>query len=97
MINPLLHGEKEVSFSKPRTCVPTVPFIPVEVHLQLYYATRLRGISGNYVWILPLAAVPSWRCRDSEERFRTIVNTIPQLAWIARNRWVEILVQPALV
>lgn len=82
MTHPLLHGEKKVLIFETMHRRADGTLYPVEVHLQLFTQ------SGRTVFLAIILDITTRRraelaLRDSEERFRTIVNTIPQLAWIA--------------
>ncbi|MEO7559866.1 MAG: PAS domain S-box protein [Nitrosospira sp.] len=82
MTHPLLHGEKKVLIFETMHLRADGTLYPVEVHLQLFTQ------SGRTVFLAIILDITTRRraelaLRDSEERFRTIVNTIPQLAWIA--------------
>ncbi|MBA2659663.1 MAG: PAS domain S-box protein [Nitrosospira sp.] len=82
MADPLLRGEKEVLIFRTVHLRADGTSYPVEVHLQLFEQS---GWLGFLAMVLDIAV----RCRaeaalrESEAWFRTIVNTIPQLAWIA--------------
>ncbi|WP_151898969.1 PAS domain S-box protein [Nitrosospira lacus] len=82
MTNPLLHGEMKILIFETMHLRADGTLYPVEVHLQLFIQ------SGRAVFLAIILDITTRRraefaLRESEERFRTIVNTIPQLAWIA--------------
>ncbi|PTR09958.1 PAS domain S-box-containing protein [Nitrosospira sp. Nsp5] len=84
MTNPLLHGEKKILIFETMHLRANGTLYPIEVHLQLFVQ------SGCTVFLAIILDITTRRraelaLRDSEERFRTIVNTIPQLAWIAET------------
>ena len=82
MADPLLRGEKEVLIFETVHLRSDGTFYPVEVHLQLFEQS---GWLGFLAMVLDITV----RCRaeaalrESEAWFRTMANTIPQLAWIA--------------
>lgn len=84
MTSSLLHGEKKILIFETMHSRADGTLYPVEVHLQLFTQ------SGRMVFLAIILDITTRRraelaLRDSEERFRTIVNTIPQLAWIAES------------
>lgn len=82
MADPLLRGEKEILIFETAHLRADGTFYPVEVHLQLFEQS---GRLGFLAMVLDITV----RCRaeaalrESEAWFRTMANTIPQLAWIA--------------
>ncbi len=82
MADPLLRGEKEILILETIHLRADGTLYPVEVHLQLF---KQSGRVGFLAMVLDITI----RCRaevalrESEARFRTMANTIPQLAWIA--------------
>ncbi|WP_232297998.1 PAS domain S-box protein [Nitrosospira sp. NpAV] len=82
LVNPLLHGAMKILIFEAMHLRADGTLYPVEVHLQLF------AQSGRMVFLAVILDITIRRraesaLRESEERFRTIVNTIPQLAWIA--------------
>ncbi|MGH8684610.1 MAG: PAS domain S-box protein, partial [Nitrosospira sp.] len=82
MTNPLLHGGEKVLIFETMHRRADGTLYPVEVHLQLF------AQPGRAVFLAVILDITARRraelaLRESDERFRTIVNTIPQLAWIA--------------
>jgi len=82
MADPLLRGEKEILIFETVHLRADGTLYPVEVHLRLFEQS---GRVGFLAMVLDMTV----RCRaevalrESEARFRTVANTIPQLAWIA--------------
>ena len=82
MTNPLLHGGEKVLIFETMHQRAGGTLYPVEVHLQLF------AQPGRAVFLAIILDITARRraelaLRESDERFRTMVNTIPQLAWIA--------------
>ncbi|MDQ3185888.1 MAG: PAS domain S-box protein [Pseudomonadota bacterium] len=82
MTNPLLCGEKKVLIFETMHLRADETLYPVEVHLQLF------AHPGRAVFLAVILDITTRRraelaLRESEERFRIMINTIPQLAWIA--------------
>ncbi|SCY44608.1 hypothetical protein SAMN05216420_106129 [Nitrosospira sp. Nl5] len=82
MASPLLHGEEKVLVFETMHLRADGTLYPVEVHLQ-----RLAQ-PGRAVFLAIMLDITRRRhaelaLRESNERFRTMVNSIPQLAWIA--------------
>lgn len=80
--HPLLTGEKEVVHFETTHVRSDGTRYPVEVHLQLFNRPNGRGLLGIAFDITERRHRES-ALRENEARLRTIVNTIPQLAWIA--------------
>lgn len=82
MTDPLLHGEEKVRVFETMHLRADGTLYPVEVHLQRF------AQPGRPVFLAIMLDITRRRhaelaLRESEERFRTMANTIPQLAWIA--------------
>ncbi len=82
MTDPLLCGEKEILIFETLHLRADGTLYPVEVHLQLF---KQSGRVGFLAMILDITIRrrAEVALRESEMRFRTMANTIPQLAWIA--------------
>lgn len=82
MVDLLLHGEKEILIFETVHLRADGTRYPVEVHLQLFEQS---GRIGFLAMILDITVRrrAELALRESEARFRTMANTIPQLAWIA--------------
>lgn len=84
MIDPLVKGEKEILVFEATHLRADGTRYAVEVHLELF--TRAEQVQFLAVaFDLSARRRGEARLRASEARFRTIVNTIPQLAWIAET------------
>lgn len=82
MTNPLLHGGKKVPVFETMHRRADGTLYPVEAHLQLFVQPE------GAVFLAIMLDITSRRraeeaLRESDERFRTMADTIPQLAWIA--------------
>ncbi|MDE2366188.1 MAG: PAS domain S-box protein, partial [Betaproteobacteria bacterium] len=82
MTAPLLSGEKEVLIFETMHLRANGTLYPVEVHLQLFEQPDRTD------FLAIILDITTRRCaeaalQESEVRFRTLANTIPQLAWIA--------------
>ena len=83
MLKPLLCGEKDVVIFEASLTRANGTRYPVEFHLQLFTQ------QGGHPAFLAIGRDITTRqhaeiaLREREEWFRTMVNTIPQLAWIA--------------
>jgi PAS domain S-box-containing protein len=82
MADLLLHGEKEILIFETVHLRGDGTLYPVEAHLQLFEQS---GRVGFLAMILDITVRrrAELALRESEARFRTMANTIPQLAWIA--------------
>jgi PAS domain S-box-containing protein len=84
MIDPLVKGEKEILVFEATHLRAEGTRYPVEVHLELF--TRSEQVQFlAMAFDLSTRSRTEARLRASEARFRTMVNTIPQLAWIAET------------
>ena len=84
MIDPLVKGEKEILVFEATHLRADGTRYPAEVHLELF----TRPEQAQFLAVafdLSARRRAEARLRASEARFRTIVNTIPQLAWIAET------------
>jgi PAS domain S-box-containing protein len=82
MTKPLVNGEKKILVFETVQLRADRTSYPAEVHLQLF------GQSAEMEFLAIVLDITARRrgetaLRESERRFRTMVNTIPQLAWIA--------------
>jgi PAS domain S-box-containing protein len=82
MIRPLLAGEKEILTFETSHLRADGTLYPVEVRLQLDVQPDKREFLAIILDISSRRAA-QLALQESERRFRTMVNTIPQLAWIA--------------
>ncbi|MEO7320209.1 MAG: PAS domain S-box protein, partial [Nitrosospira sp.] len=82
MADPLLRGEKEVLIFETVHLRSDGTFYPVEVHLQLFEQSGWLGFLAM-VFDITVRCRAEAALRESEAWFRTMANTIPQLAWIA--------------
>ena len=84
MCDLLLRGDKEILVFETFHLRADGTLYPVEVHLQLFEQ------SGRVMFLAMTLDITVRRraevaLRESEARFRTMANTIPQLAWIAET------------
>jgi PAS domain S-box-containing protein len=82
MADPLLRGEKEILIFETAQLRADGTFYPVEVHLQLFEQPDRLGFLAM-VLDITVRRRAEVALRESEAWFRTMANTIPQLAWIA--------------
>ena len=82
MTNPLLHGGEKVLIFETMHQRADGTLYPVEAHLQLF-AQPGRAVLLAIILDITARRRAELALRESDERFRTMVNTIPQLAWIA--------------
>jgi hypothetical protein len=82
MIHPLLTGEKEILTFETVHLRADGTLYPVEVRLQLNVQPDRREFLAVILDITSRRAAQA-ALQESEKRFRTMVNTIPQLAWVA--------------
>jgi PAS domain S-box-containing protein len=82
MIHPLLTGEKEILSFETTHLRADATLYPVEVRLQLDVQADKREFLAI---ILDITSRPTAQAalQESEKRFRTMIDTIPQLAWMA--------------
>ncbi len=84
MCDPLLRGDKEILVFETFHLRADGTLYPVEVHLQLFEQSgRVMFLAMTLDITVRHRAVVA--LRESEARFRTMTNTIPQLAWIAET------------
>jgi PAS domain S-box-containing protein len=82
MIHPLLAGEKEIVTFETSHLRADATTYPVEVRLQLDAGPDKREFLAIILDITSKRAAQV-ALQEGEKRFRTMVNTIPQLAWMA--------------
>ena len=80
----LLNGEQEVLIFKTMHLRADGTLYPAEVHLQLF-AQSDRAEFLAIVLDITIRRRTEAALRESETRFRTMANTIPQLAWISKT------------
>ena len=84
MTDALLAGEKEVLIFETTHMRADATIYPVEVHLQVF--ERLERAEFLAITLdITIRRRAEAALRESETRFRTLANTIPQLAWIANT------------
>ena len=84
MTDALLAGEKEVLIFETMHMRADGTIYPVEVHLQVF--ERLERAEFLAITLdITIRRRAEAALRESETRFRTLANTIPQLAWIANT------------
>ncbi len=84
MTDALLAGEKEVLIFETMHRRADGTSYPVEVHLQVF--ERLERAEFLAITLdITIRRRAEAALRESETRFRTLANTIPQLAWIANT------------
>ncbi|HTJ55069.1 MAG TPA: PAS domain S-box protein [Nitrosospira sp.] len=84
MTDALLAGEKEVLIFETMHMRADGTIYPVEVHLQVF--ERLERAEFLAIALdITIRRRAEAALRESETRFRTLANTIPQLAWIANT------------
>jgi PAS domain S-box-containing protein len=84
MTDALLAGEKEVLIFETVHMRADGTIYPVEVHLQVF--ERLERAEFLAITLdITIRRRAEAALRESETRFRTLANTIPQLAWIANT------------
>jgi PAS domain S-box-containing protein len=84
MTDALLAGEKEVLIFETMHMRADGTSYPVEVHLQVF--ERLERAEFLAITLdITIRRRAEAALRESETRFRTLANTIPQLAWIANT------------
>jgi hypothetical protein len=84
MTDALLAGEKEVLIFETMHMRADGTIYPVEVHLQVF--ERLERAEFLAITLdITIRRRAEAAQRESETRFRTLANTIPQLAWIANT------------
>jgi len=84
LIDPLVKGEKEILVFEATHLRADGTHYPVEVHLEL--STRPEQVQFlAMAFDLSVRRRAEARLRANEARFRTMVNTIPQLAWIGET------------
>ena len=84
MTEALLAGEKEVLIFETMHMRADGTIYPVEVHLQVF--ERLERAEFLAITLdITIRRRAEAALRESETRFRTLANTIPQLAWIANT------------
>ena len=84
LADSLLHGEKEVLIFETMHMRADGTLYPVEVHLQLFEQLERAQFLAIMVDITIRRRTEA-ALRESETRFRTLANTIPQLAWISNT------------
>jgi hypothetical protein len=84
MTGALLSGEKEVLIFETMHIRADGTIYPVEVHLQLFERLE-RAEFLAIILDITIRRRTEAALRESEVRFRTLANTIPQLAWIANT------------
>lgn len=82
MVHPLLAGEKEILTFETSHLRADATTYPVEVRLQLDIQPDRREFLAIILDITSKRAAQV-ALQEGEKRFRTMVNTIPQLAWMA--------------
>jgi PAS domain S-box-containing protein len=82
MVKPLLCGEKEVVIYEASHLRADGTRYPVEVHLQLFTQAGSAALLAISLDITSRRRA-EMALQEREEWFHTVVNTIPQLAWIA--------------
>jgi PAS domain S-box-containing protein len=82
MLQPLLSGEKEILTFETTHVRADATLYPVEVRLQLNVQPDKREFLA-IVLDITSRRTAQLALQESEKRFRTMINTIPQLAWTA--------------
>jgi PAS domain S-box-containing protein len=82
MIHPLLTGEKEILSFETMHLRADATLYPVEVRLQLNVQADKREFLAIILDITP-RRIAQAALQESEKRFRIMIDTIPQLAWMA--------------
>jgi PAS domain S-box-containing protein len=82
MIHPLLTGEKEILSFETTHLRADATLYPVEVRLQLNVQAAKREFLAIILDITSRRTAQV-ALQESEKRFRTMIDTIPQLAWMA--------------
>ena len=82
MVHPLLTGEKGILTFETTHLRADATYYPVEVRLQLNVQSDKREFLAIILDITSRRAA-QLALQESEKRFRTMIDTIPQMAWMA--------------